>query len=99
MMIKRYRFEVCNCELGPHIDFEEDSLGDWVRFDDMPKWIPASERHPTEDDADEKGQVLCLHRNGSISTSSVDGFRYMTLKQYLGSVVVKWSTMPLIKDE
>lgn len=33
--IKRYELNICNCVNGPHIDYENDSDGDWVRFDEI----------------------------------------------------------------
>jgi hypothetical protein len=98
-MIKRYNMEICCYYMGPHIEEKEDLLGDWVSYSDLPKLIPVSERHPTNDDADENGHVLCLHEDGIISTSTIDGFRYMTLDKYLGSKVIKWSRMPDIENE
>lgn len=32
--------------------------------DGSPKWIPVSKRLPTEEDANEDGEVLVLHRSG-----------------------------------
>ena len=35
---------------------------------DALRWTPVSERMPTEDDADEKGNVLCFWTDGAIET-------------------------------
>ena len=35
---------------------------------DALRWIPCAERMPTEDDADEKGNVLCFWTDGAIET-------------------------------
>ena len=35
---------------------------------DALRWVPCSERMPTEDDADEKGNVLCFWTDGAIET-------------------------------
>jgi hypothetical protein len=37
--IVRYDISICNCELGPHIDYEKNDTGDWVRFGDIEKAI------------------------------------------------------------
>ena len=33
--MERYKHEICNCDLGPHIETELDNWGDWVRYTDM----------------------------------------------------------------
>jgi hypothetical protein len=98
-MIKRYNMEICRCDMGPHIEEKEDSLGDWVRYSDLPKWIPVSDRHPTTEYADEKCRVLCLLENGTMASCTVEQFKYRTIQQYMGYPVIKWSRMPEIENE
>lgn len=46
-------------------------MSDWFDYHallDALRWIPVSERLPTEDDADEKGNVLCYWTDEAIET-------------------------------
>lgn len=30
----RYSLDICDCEVGPHIEPKPDDQGDWVRYED-----------------------------------------------------------------
>ena len=44
MVMKRY--DSLEATYGESMGMEEDPKGDWIRFDDLPQWIPVGERLP-----------------------------------------------------
>ena len=67
---------------------ELDMGGEWVRFDDLPKWIPCSERMP------EEGQQVL------ISCGPFGGHRVKTVSKYehgrfeRGAFISHWQLLP-----
>jgi hypothetical protein len=57
-------------DIYPNDDFK-NSFDDCVKllkeYANQPKWIPVSERLPTKDDANEKGDVLVQYKNGQLN--------------------------------
>jgi hypothetical protein len=56
--IVRYDISICNCELGPHIDYEKNDTGDWVRFGDIEKAIIDIANIMMDDDEYKRGESI-----------------------------------------
>jgi hypothetical protein len=56
--IERYDFSICHCAQGPHIDYEKNDTGDWVRFEDIEKAIIDIANIMMDDDEYKRGERI-----------------------------------------
>ena len=58
----------CDARSYPHRTEHAEAANHCRVLLDALRWVPCAERMPTEDDADEKGNVLCFWTDGAIET-------------------------------